>query len=95
MPVTIPDALFKIVAKESTEEGVVDVLAFVYPQVAAGYGKGPYEHDRYLTTVDEVERLTGLDLLTLLDDAVEDDVEKVSVGVLWEVGAEDFVRECR
>ncbi len=89
--VAIPDALFKIVVKDSEEPDTPDVLAFIYPQVGPGYTAKEYFHENYLTSVDEIEALTGLDFLTDLSDEIEESVAES----LWEVEEEDFIEACR
>ena len=95
MQVAIPDALFKIVVKDSDIEGIPDVLAFIYPQVGPGYTLKPYRHERYLTSVDEIEELTRLDFLTSLPNAIEKSVEKKVACGLWPVEDEFFIKACR
>lgn len=65
--VWIPDGFFKIVI----EEGVrgLRVMGFVIPQEATG------EIEDYLTSVDEIERLTGIDFLWKLEESVEEILE--------------------
>ena len=70
--VAVPDALFKIVVRDKTEEtkgaapldraNEPEVLAFLYPQLGPRYygPKTDFEHKRYLTTVKEIEDLTQL-----------------------------------
>lgn len=84
LPVAIPDALFKIVIKEGVESDVPDVLAFIYPQVGPGYYSGkPYNHLRYVTTVDEIEKLTGIDFFTGLSTPKEKALEMKMADQLW------------
>ncbi|NKB45001.1 MAG: DNA/RNA non-specific endonuclease [Alphaproteobacteria bacterium] len=82
----VPDALFKIVIKESDNELQPDVLAFIYPQDDDGYGRKPYNHTQYLVSVDEIEGLTGLDFLTILPDDDEAFVEDQVAEELWDQG---------
>lgn len=89
----IPDALYKIVVKLSGTKP--DVLAFLYQQEGEGYAKGPFHHEHYLTTVDEIERLTGLDFLTALPDDIEHEVESKKAIGLWPVDREDYIPACR
>lgn len=70
MQVAFPEALYKIVVKDSADPDVPDVLAFIYPQIGPGYTAKPYRHMSYITSVDEIEELTGLDFLTVVPDAV-------------------------
>ena len=92
LPVAIPDALYKIVVKNPGIK--LDVLAFLYSQEGEAYAKGPFLHEHYLTTVDEIEKLTGLDFLTDLPDDVEREVESRKAVSLWPVGREDYVEAC-
>lgn len=84
MKIAIPDALFKIVIKESDNPYRPDVLAFIYPQEGPGFNAGPFEHERYLVSVDEIEAVTGLDFLTVLPDWEEEDIESVATAELWQ-----------
>lgn len=94
--VAIPDALFKIVVKDSDDPGRPDVLAFVYPQYESRYyGQAPYPHQRYLTSVDAIEAVTGLDFLTDLPSDVEAEIEAGHPIWLWEVEDEEFLGACR
>jgi endonuclease G len=94
--VWLSDALFKIVTKESNDPDGPDVLAFIYPQVAAGYGDADsYRHERFLTTVDEIEELTKLDFLTALPRSVQAEIESQRATELWPADAADFVPACR
>lgn len=95
MPVAIPDAFFKIVIKEGEESNIPDVLAFIYPQVGPGYYRGkPYDHTRYLTTVDEIEKLTGIDFLTRLSASQQRKIESEEAFSLWFVEKLDFINAC-
>ena len=93
--VAIPDALFKIVVKDNEGSGTPDVLSFIYPQLGAGYFTKNYDHSRYLTTVDEVELLTGLDFLTGLPDNIENKVEKSLASEIWSHRKEDIIPACK
>jgi len=94
-PVAIPEALFKIVVKESTDPERPDVLAFLYPQVGPGFLRKPYDHTHYLTTIDEIEALTGIDFLTNLPDSIERDIERSKATAIWAADENDFVAACR
>lgn len=93
--VAVPDALFKIIVKESKDATRPDVLAFIYNQQGTGYGKGPFNHASHLVSVDEIEKLTGLDFLTSLPDESEAKVEKIKVKALWPVSKSDFISACK
>jgi endonuclease G, mitochondrial len=95
LPVAIPDALYKIVVKLHPGKRIPDVLAFLYPQEGDGYGHRPFHHERYLTTVDAIEKLTGLDFLTALPDDVEREVESRKFSGLWPVDRGDYILACK
>lgn len=92
--VAIPDALFKIVIKEITE-GKPEALAFVYPQVAAGYYSGTYQHSRYLTTIDEIEAMTGLSFLNNLSLSEQNRLKTNAPSQLWPHNPALIKRACR
>lgn len=84
VPVALPNAFYKIVVKDN-EDGGVDVLAFLVPMEGdENHTKqsGPFEP--YLTSVDTIEALTGLDFLSVLQDDVEQSIEKRVWTELWE-----------
>lgn len=76
--VAIPTAFFKIIAKVD-EANELRVVSVVVPQEADDFAT----IGRYLTSVDEVESLTGLDFLSLLDDTIEDQLEADQPRRLW------------
>lgn len=85
--VAIPDAFFKVVVKNSANKDKPDLLAFIYPQEPKGkdwprVGK-KYDHKQFLVSVDEIEKITGLDFLTVLPDTVEEGVESQKVDKIW------------
>ncbi|MBE2216317.1 MAG: DNA/RNA non-specific endonuclease [Opitutaceae bacterium] len=75
--VAVPEAYFMIIVDEA--EGRVRAQAFLLPQDAPE-SASPAE---YLTTIDEIERRTGLDLLAGLPDDVESVLESRRVARLW------------
>lgn len=76
----IPDAFFKVVVKEDGD--AFDVLAFIVPMRGdSTIGKSSASVSPYLTSVDIIEALTGLDLLTQLP--AENDVEQRVFTQLW------------
>ena len=111
--VAVPDAVFKIVIRDKTDDeknkatarnrNAPEVLAFLYPQLGPGYF-GPskdYRHQRFLTTVDEIEKLTGLDFKLSEDQTIERRVERQRATALWEPAVVDlkqrrlFLSGCR
>lgn len=84
VPVAVPDAFFKIVVKEADADGDFDVLAFLIPMEGLGdFNSSNHDLMPYLTSVDVLEALTGLDFLTVLDNAEEVQVEKTVAIELW------------
>lgn len=73
----IPEAFFLIVVDE--HEGKLRTLALIVPQDAPT-SAAP---DRYLTTIDEIERRTQLDFLADLDDESEQAIERVAATKVW------------
>ena len=70
------------------------LLAFRYPQLGPGYF-GPskdYRHERFLTTVDEIEELTGLDFKPSTDATIEKRVENQRATALWDPPVVDMKR---
>ena len=84
--VAVPDALFKVVVRVDESSGATKVLAFLYPQVGPGYTEGhaEYRHERYLTTIREIEELTGLDFQTDENQKIENMLETERASELWE-----------
>ena len=94
-PVAIPDALFKIVIKEGASSNTPDVLAFIYPQVGAGYYRGkPYDHTRYMTNVEEIQKITGLRFLEKIPAQSRKRILGEDHRELWAVKPQDFIKSC-
>jgi len=102
--VVVPTALFKIVSRFD-EFGKIKSMAFLYPQVDASYiGKNGLsktcnefmvmDHAQYLTSVSEIELLTGL---TFFSDGMNDLLVdgKTTKSGLWHVEESDFAYNCR
>ncbi|WP_117195419.1 DNA/RNA non-specific endonuclease [Rhizobium terrae] len=72
IPVAVPDALFKVVVRikpmedgtPGPEDGEKQALAFIYPQDSREYReKKAWNPAGYLTSLSQVRRLTGVDIL--------------------------------
>lgn len=85
--VAIPDAFFKIVAREDEDgDGSPEVLAFIYPQRGVGYKKsagGKHDHVPYLTNVRAIEHFTGCRFFCALPENVQDKFERTTAMELW------------
>lgn len=68
--IRIPDAFFKVVLT-GVESGKPRAVGFVYKNEA-----GNYKRDKYVNTVDEVERITSLDFFPALPDGIESRIEQ-------------------
>ena len=75
--VAVPEAFFLIVVDEN--EGKLRTLAFLVPQDTPAAA----DPARYLTTIEEIQRRTGLDFLSELDDTSERQVESQRAGRVW------------
>lgn len=73
--VVVPEAFFKVVL---CLEGEPKAIGFVYKNMS-----GDRPKSSYVNTVDEVERITGLDFFTALPDDVENKVEAVANPADW------------
>ena len=83
MKIAVPHAFFKIVIKEKSGGGF-DVLAFLIPQEGIGnYSSTNHDLRPYVTSIDTIEAITGLDFLTDLEDGIEQELEKVVHFELW------------
>lgn len=75
--VVVPDAFFLIVIDEV--EGKLRTLAMSVPQDAPPNA----EPANYLTSIDAIQRRTGLDFLSELDDASESAIEQITAKRVW------------
>lgn len=75
--VAVPEAFFLIVIDEN--EGKLRTLALLVPQAAPAAA----DPERYLTSIDEIQRRTGLDFLSELDDVAEKQVEAQRATRMW------------
>lgn len=83
VPVAVPDMFFKIVIRDT--EGGPSVLAFLIPMEGDdSHSKASADVRPYLTSVDIIEAITGLDFLTVLADSIENDIEKRIATTLWD-----------
>lgn len=78
--VEIPDAFYKIYALPDSANAP-RLLAFLIPQNV----KGNEPLTRYLTTVDKIEQLTGLDFFPDLDDTLENKLEAAVEPAPWKL----------
>jgi endonuclease G len=75
--VRVPDAFFMIIVDEN--ESRLRTLAFLVPQDTPANA----DPERYLTTIDEIQRRTGIDFLSELEDGAEREVEQQRAKRVW------------
>ncbi len=75
--VLVPEAFFLIVIDE--QEGKLRTLAFIVPQEAPASA----DPEKYLASIDDIQRRTGLDFLSELDDPSEHAVESQRAARVW------------
>ncbi len=75
--VAVPERFYKVVL--ATYASPMRAIAFIYPN---GSSKGSIS--KYAVSVDEVERLTGIDFFSALDDDEETEVESRFNILQWE-----------
>ena len=76
--VAVPTAFFKVVVDPSNRDNP-DVLAFLIPH----YRKTGRRLENLLVSVDDIERLTGLELLSAFPEDVQNRVEEYAADRLW------------
>lgn len=74
--ITVPEAFFKVVL--CTDSKSPKAIGFIYKNAS-----GNHPLDSYVNSVDEVERITGIDFFTTLPDDVEKKVEATYDLQLW------------
>jgi len=79
--VAVPTGFFKIIVDMRNLDSP-DVLAFMVPHFET-VDSHEREIDQYLCSVDEIEAMTGLDFLTGLPSAVQEDVEALVAQGSW------------
>lgn len=77
--VVVPEAFFKVVLCADSQPP--KAIGFIYKNTA-----GNHPLDAYVNSVDEVERITGIDFFPALPDEVEKQVEASYDWGLWENG---------
>ena len=97
--VAVPDAIFKIVVRETLSiddaDSEAEALAFIFPQLGPWYHKAKrelpnqsFEIRRFLTTIGEIEELTGLSFSKLKR------LREHLANTLWPVANDHFVPTC-
>lgn len=74
--ISVPDAFFKVILRLGNNP---QALGFIYPNKSCSGGKA-----KYVKSVDEVEKMTGMDFFSSLDDNIENKIERTSNLDQWE-----------
>ncbi len=74
--VAVPDFFYKIILDNSEPE--IKAIAFLIPHEESE--KGLYQ---FVTSIDEIEELTGIDFFSALPDTLENNLEKSSSYAKW------------
>lgn len=74
--VTVPDSFYKIVLNRSSKGW--EAIAFILPNQPISDS-----YRNYVTTIDSIERVTGIDFFQILDDTVEETLESSIVINSW------------
>ncbi len=69
--VKVPGAFYKVIIAPYLEEP--RGIAFIFPNMTS-----PGNMEQYVTTIDEVEKITGIDFFHNLPDEIEDRIESIS-----------------
>ena len=67
--IRVPNAFFKVILA-GLDEGKPRAIGFIYKNTS---GNNPLDH--YVNSVNQVERITGLDFFSQLPDDVENEIE--------------------
>ena len=76
--VAVPSHFFKIIV-DANDENNISTLAFLMPNKDLG----SHELSEYLVSIDELERLTGLDFLSALSEEQQEGIESVRAVSIW------------
>lgn len=77
--IAIPKAFYKILIKPSETPELIMALAFIFPQTA----RPNASLMTFVTSIDEVEKQTGIDFFSALEDDVETELEKNRTPQQW------------
>ncbi len=105
IPLAVPDAVFKIIARDGDGDDPPRVLAFIYPN-HGNYRKcgttsrqpffGAYDHEPFMTSLAEVQEKTGLAFFSNLPQRQRDQLlQKPKASELWDVDTEHVPISCK
>jgi len=85
--VAVPDGFYKIIARESEDPNKPEVIAFIHPHAiepSKNRKKSSitgYPHEKFLVSVDDIEKHTGLDFFTSLTEIEQKAIEEENAEV--------------
>lgn len=82
--IVVPPAFYKIVVVEDAESDIPFVLAYLFPHQRVRHG----HLDAFLTSVDNIEALTGMDFFSELDEEAEEYLESTDT---WEFATQRYI----
>lgn len=77
--IAIPKAFYKILIKPNAVQNKIKAVAFIFPQNA----KSNTSLIKFMTSIDDVEKQSGIDFFSALDDSVEEVLEAKMTPNLW------------
>lgn len=77
--ISVPKFFYKIIVLQNSDISKTQVKAYLIPN-EPGLG---YNFQQYAVSVDEIEKKTKLDFLSILPDTVENKIESVATTVRW------------
>lgn len=88
-PVAVPDGFYKIIVRESEDSNKPEVLAFIYPHAIKPSknrkksAKEGYPHEKFLVSVDDIEKHTGVDFFVSLTAGEQATIEADAATKVW------------
>ena len=86
----VPDVFYKIIIREDGDSDFPIVMAFIYPHAIqqsdnkkVSNAKG-YPHEKFLVSVEEIQRLTGLNFFTIFSEDEQKEIEIETATEVWE-----------
>jgi len=77
--VAVPEYYYKVLFAPKNTNGSAQMIGFLFPNE-----KTTEDHFEYAVTVDEIEKLTGLDFFSQLDDSIENQLENTFNTSVWD-----------
>jgi endonuclease G len=87
-PIAVPDAFYKIVIRDSGDPVKPLVLAVIYPHAILPSNNrkesGSFPHEKFLVSVDDIEKRTGLGFFNSLTELEQEEIEKDAATEVWD-----------